>query len=163
MPKTRLKCRNASSAAAVVAAGTEPGDRQHTVRQDGRPVVIAFADTRWPFDAAASNLRRALPPLPSTSSWAPYRPRPAGSAGQEAEPRMPLSRSPSAACALTTAVTPWQAPKAISQGLEGAEAPFTARRSPCCTGGRSVQCRFRRRLLPADTCQMPRPLLQGCR
>ncbi|WP_329182801.1 hypothetical protein [Actinacidiphila glaucinigra] len=52
MPKTRLKCRNASSAAAVVAAGTEPGDRQHTVRQDGRHVVIAYADTRWPFDVA---------------------------------------------------------------------------------------------------------------
>ncbi|MFE0630895.1 hypothetical protein ACFW3D_28540 [Streptomyces sp. NPDC058864] len=52
MPKTRLKCRNASSAAAVVAAGTEPGDPQHTVRQDGRHVVIAYADTRWPFDVA---------------------------------------------------------------------------------------------------------------
>ncbi|MEU0188160.1 hypothetical protein ABZ312_44660 [Streptomyces sp. NPDC006207] len=52
MPKTRLKCRNASSAAAVVAAGTEPGDRQHPVRQDGRHVVIAYANTRWPFDVA---------------------------------------------------------------------------------------------------------------
>ncbi|MFE0631136.1 hypothetical protein ACFW3D_29790 [Streptomyces sp. NPDC058864] len=52
MPQTRLKCRNASSAAAVVAAGTVPGDHQHTIRQDGRHVVIAYADTRWPFDVA---------------------------------------------------------------------------------------------------------------
>ncbi|MEU4094480.1 hypothetical protein [Streptomyces sp. NPDC026673] len=52
MPKTRLKCRNASSAAAVVAAGDGPGDAQHSVRQDGRHVVIAYADKRWPFDVA---------------------------------------------------------------------------------------------------------------
>ncbi|MFF7213003.1 hypothetical protein ACFZAU_21085 [Streptomyces sp. NPDC008238] len=52
MPKTRLKCRNAASAAAVVAAGSEPGDARHTVRQDGCHVVIAYADRRWPFDVA---------------------------------------------------------------------------------------------------------------
>ncbi|WP_431946775.1 hypothetical protein [Actinacidiphila sp. bgisy167] len=52
MPETRLKCRNDSSAAAVVAAGSEPGDPQHTVRQDGRHVVIAYASPRWPFDVA---------------------------------------------------------------------------------------------------------------
>ncbi|MDX2849304.1 hypothetical protein PV342_12695 [Streptomyces sp. PA03-3a] len=52
MPETRLRCRNVSSAAAVVAAGVEPSDRQHTVRQDGRHVVIGYADTHWPFDVA---------------------------------------------------------------------------------------------------------------
>ncbi|MEU1616539.1 hypothetical protein ABZ479_04455 [Streptomyces sp. NPDC005722] len=52
MPETRLKCRDASSAAAVVAAGTAPGDPHHTVRQDGRHVVIAYADADWPFDVA---------------------------------------------------------------------------------------------------------------
>jgi hypothetical protein len=35
-----------------VAAETEPGDPQYTVRQDDRHVVIAYADTRWPFDVA---------------------------------------------------------------------------------------------------------------
>ncbi|WP_431963774.1 hypothetical protein [Actinacidiphila sp. bgisy160] len=52
MPKTRLKCRSTSSAAAVVAAGAAPGDRRHTVRQDGRHVVIAYTDKHWPFDVA---------------------------------------------------------------------------------------------------------------
>ncbi|MEU6340257.1 hypothetical protein ABZ883_04810 [Streptomyces sp. NPDC046977] len=52
MPKTRLKCRTAASAAAVVVAGTGPGDERHWVRQDGRHVVIAYKDTGWPFDVA---------------------------------------------------------------------------------------------------------------
>lgn len=52
MPETRLKCRNAASAAAVVAAGAEPGDPQHTVRQDGRHVVIGYVDKWWPLDVA---------------------------------------------------------------------------------------------------------------
>ncbi|MGW3247773.1 hypothetical protein [Streptomyces sp. NPDC001070] len=52
MPKTRLKCRTPAAAAAVVAAGTEPGDPQHTVRRDGRHVVIAYKDKRWPLDVA---------------------------------------------------------------------------------------------------------------
>ncbi|MFJ4851544.1 MULTISPECIES: hypothetical protein [unclassified Streptomyces] len=52
MPKARLKCRTPASAAAVVIAGTGPGDAQHRVRQDGRHVVIAYANAGWPFDVA---------------------------------------------------------------------------------------------------------------
>lgn len=66
MPETRLKCRNAASAAAVVAAGAEPGDPQHTVRQDGRHVVIGYVDKWWPW--TSPNGRRSKG-MPATKPW----------------------------------------------------------------------------------------------
>ncbi|MFD3450769.1 hypothetical protein ACFWVC_01170 [Streptomyces sp. NPDC058691] len=52
MPKTRLKCRNSRSAAAVVEVGQLPADSHHTVRQDGRKVIIKYHCSLWPLDVA---------------------------------------------------------------------------------------------------------------
>ncbi|MEU6597902.1 hypothetical protein [Streptomyces flaveolus] len=52
MPETRLTCLTPNDAAAVVAEATRPGDTTHTVRQEGRVVVIGYFDKRWPLDVA---------------------------------------------------------------------------------------------------------------
>lgn len=51
-PTVRLRCLDATHAAAVTAEATRPGDTTHTVAQDGQHVVIGFADPRWPMDVA---------------------------------------------------------------------------------------------------------------
>lgn len=51
-PEARLTCFSPEDAAAVVEEATRPGDIVHTVRQEGRVVVIGYFDKRWPFDVA---------------------------------------------------------------------------------------------------------------
>jgi hypothetical protein len=52
MPETRLICLDEKHAAAVIEEATRPGDTVHTVRQEGRTVIIGYVDARWPLDVA---------------------------------------------------------------------------------------------------------------
>lgn len=52
MPEIRLTCISPEAAAAVVREAARPGDRSHTVRQEGAQVVIGYHDLRWPIDVA---------------------------------------------------------------------------------------------------------------
>jgi hypothetical protein len=52
MPETRLVCLDEEHAKAVIEEATRPGDTAHTVRQDGRVVIIGYYDKRWPLDVA---------------------------------------------------------------------------------------------------------------
>jgi hypothetical protein len=52
MSEARLTCLSPDAASAVAAEATRPGDSIHTVRQDGKVVVIGYRDARWPMDVA---------------------------------------------------------------------------------------------------------------
>lgn len=52
MPEARLLCLDEEHAAAVLDEATRPGDKFHTVRQEGPVIVIGYHDKRWPLDVA---------------------------------------------------------------------------------------------------------------
>ena len=56
MPDLRsvvLACVTPEDAARVTAEAARPGDRDHTVRQDGCRVTITYSDKRYPYDIAS--------------------------------------------------------------------------------------------------------------
>ena len=50
--EARLICLDEEHAKAVIEEATRPGDTTHTVRRDGKVVVIGYHDKRWPLDVA---------------------------------------------------------------------------------------------------------------
>ena len=52
MAETRLVCLDEEHAKAVIEEATRPGDTVHTVRREGKVVVIGYFDKRWPLDVA---------------------------------------------------------------------------------------------------------------
>ena len=52
MAEVRLICKSPDAAEAVVAEATRPGDKDHTVRQEGHVVLVGYYDARFPLDVA---------------------------------------------------------------------------------------------------------------